>query len=338
MEKIRLGKTGMMVSRIGFGGIPIQIEPEDEAVGVIHRVLDKGINYIDTAPAYTNSEERVGKALAHRNPRPFIATKTSPTPERIKDNLNQSLKTLGIPHLDIYQFHNVSDFKTYDAILAPNGGLSILQEAKTEGLIKHISISSHQIDVARAAIRSGLFDTLLYPFNFITCEAAEELVPLAREHDVGFIAMKAFAGGRITNISLAIKYLLQFPDVLILPGIGKVKEADEILKVLDDPELSPDEDREIKRIRKETGNRFCRHCDYCQPCPQGIPVSYVLDFEPLKKSFPRDSFYSSPMAGAIKTAASCDNCGECEKKCPYNVPVREMLAEYVRLFGEGINE
>ncbi len=334
MKTMKLGKTGMEVSRVGFGGIPIQIRTEEEAIDVVRKSLDMGINYVDTAYMYTTSEERIGKAIARRKNKPFIATKTGADVKEIKPHLEHSLKMLGVDAIDLYQFHNVSDFKTLKSILAPKGGLSILKEAKKAGKIRHIGISSHQIDVAKEAIKSGQFETIMYPFNFITCEAETELLPLARKYGMGVIAMKPFAGGRIKNIGVAVKYLLQFQDVLVLPGIGKVSEAKEIVDVLKSPEMTPKDEREMQRIREKMSRRVCRHCDYCMPCPKGIAVSYVMDFEPLSLSFTEETFYAR-MDGAIAVAATCDNCGECVSKCPYNIPVNEVIAEYVKKFGEG---
>lgn len=334
MDKVRLGKTGMMVSRIGFGGIPIQRQTEQDSIDTVKRALDLGINYIDTAYTYGTSEERIGKALAGRKNKPFIATKTAPRKEEIRGHLDNSLEKLGIDSIDLYQFHNVSDPATLKSILAPDGALSVLHEARRAGKIKHIGISSHQLDIAKEIVASGQFETIMYPFNFVTCEGTE-LLELARRADMGFIAMKPFAGGRIKNIAVAIKYLLQYPDVLVLPGIGNAFQAEENVGVLKSPRMTSEDEREMQKIRGEMSSRFCRHCDYCSPCPQGIAVSYILDFEPLSISFPDEGFYAGRMTEAMAVAATCDNCGECEKKCPYNIPVRAMVAEYVKKFDSG---
>ena len=233
MEKIRLGKTEMMVTRLGFGGIPIQRVPEEEAIAVVKRCLELGINFIDTAKGYTNSEERIGKAISGQREGLILATKSmSLTRDGVKSHLQQSLKQLGVESIDLYQFHNVSSFETLDTILTTGGPLAVIEEARKAGKVKHIGVTSHQIDVAKEAVKSDNFETIMFPFNFITCEAADELLPLAREHDVGFIAMKPLAGGMLQNVTTVFKYLFQFPDVVTIPGIERVHEIEEIVEVL----------------------------------------------------------------------------------------------------------
>ena len=233
METIRLGKTEMMVSRLGFGGIPIQRVSGDEAVAVVSRCLELGITFLDTANAYTTSEERIGKAISERWQGLIIATKsTSRTSEGVESHLKLSLKRLGVESIDLYQFHGVDDSKTLNTILAPNGPMAAIEEAKRAGVVKHIGITSHSMETAKEAVKSDRFETIMFPFNMVRYEAAEELLPLAREHDVGFIAMKPLAGGKLDNVTLAFKYLFQFPDVVPIPGIGKIGEMEEIVQVL----------------------------------------------------------------------------------------------------------
>lgn len=206
MEKIRLGRTEMMVSKLGFGGIPIQRVSEDEAVAVVRRCLELGITFIDTANRYTNSEERIGKAISGQREGIIIATKSNAlTREEIKDHLKLSLKQLRVESIDLYQFHNISDANALKAVLEPNGPMAVVQEAKRAGLVKHIGVSSHSMGTAKELVKSDRFETILFPFNFITCEAADELLPLARKHDVGFIAMKPLAGGMLDNVTIAFK-------------------------------------------------------------------------------------------------------------------------------------
>ena len=318
METVRLGRTNMMVSRLGFGGIPIQRVSEDEAIAVVVKCLDLGITFIDTANAYTTSEEHIGKAISGRREGLVLATKTlSRSPEVVEKHLKLSLQRLGVEFLDLYQFHQVGDFDSLNTVLSPDGPMGVIEEAKRLGLVKHIGFSSHQIDVAKAAVKTDRFETVMFPLNFITCEAVDELLPLAREHDVGFIAMKPLAGGRIQNITVAFKYLLQFPDVVPIPGIEKEHEIEEIVAVLDGPRtITEAEHGETERLRKELGTRFCRRCDYCQPCNADIPISMLMNSENFFMTMLPHRLFSGRIAEMLEKAADCTECGECEERCP----------------------
>jgi len=334
MEKIRLGKTGLMASRIGFGGIPIQRVPEDEAVAVVRKCLDLGVNYLDTAMAYTNSEEKIGKAIAGRREQVILSTKTqAKTAAEAERSLAQSLKRLGVETIDLYQFHNVSSMDNLEGVLAPGGPLSALEDAKKAGIIRHIGITSHQIDAAKAAVRSDRFETIMFPFNFITREATEELLPMARERDMGFIAMKPLGGGRLTNATLAFKFLFQYPDVLPIPGIEKAGEIEEIVQLAEGPkEMTASEEKEIERLREELGNYFCRRCDYCRPCTVEIPISNVMSMPMFFNMRSRKSLFSGKTAALMEKAAECISCGECEQRCPYHLPIRRMIFDYVNRY------
>ena len=338
MEKIRLGRTGMMVTRLGFGGIPIQRCTEDEAVAVVKRCLELGLNFLDTANGYSTSEERIGKAVRGHRHEVFIATKSlGRTPGEIKSHLDLSLKRLGTDYIDLYQFHQGGDFPTMEKVLDPGSGLyRVFEEARTAGKIRHIGATSHQIDVARALVKSGWFETVMFPFNFIPCEPADELLPLCREHDVGFIAMKPMAGGMLENAAVAFKYLFQFPDVALIPGIEKVEEIEEIVSLFAGPhEMTPGEIAEMQRLTAELGTRFCRRCDYCQPCTQGIPISMAMTFPSFVKRLPPDWYLENPRIPAnMEKVASCSQCGECETRCPYHLPIIETIAENYKLFDE----
>jgi len=335
MEKINLGKTGMMVTRLGFGGIPIQRLTEVEAVKVISRCLDLGVNYLDTANGYTTSEERIGKAVKGRRHDVFIATKTFPgTPEIIKTNLALSLKRLATNYIDLYQFHGINDTNTIDRILdSKNGLMKVFEEAKKAGKIRHIGVTSHQMDAAKALVKTGRFETLMFPFNFITSEPADELLPLCREHGVGFVVMKPLAGGMLSDATVAFKYLLQFKDVVVIPGIEKTSEIEEIVKIYEGPQKMTAADRKkMREMRDELGTRFCRRCDYCQPCQQGIPISLVMTFPTFVKRLPPDWYLRGFVTEGMAKAADCTECGECEARCPFGLPIREMLKEHYNLF------
>ncbi len=336
MEKIRLGKTGMMVTRLGFGGIPIQRLNEADAVKVVQKCLDLGINYLDTANGYTTSEERIGKAVKGRRHNVYIATKTFPgTPEIIEKNLELSLKRLDTDYIDLYQFHGINDKATLDKILDPENGLyKVFKKAKKAGKIRHIGITSHQMEAAKLEIKSGKFETLMFPFNFITNEPAKELLPLCREYDMGFIVMKPLAGGMLDDATLCFKYLLQFPDIVTIPGIEKIREIEEIAAIYEGPQkITAAERKKMKQMAEELGTRFCRRCDYCQPCEQGIPISLIMTFPSFVKRLPPDWYLKSPfIPEAMEKAKNCTECGECESRCPFKLPIREMLKEGYNLY------
>jgi uncharacterized protein len=331
MQKIRLGRTGMMVTRLGFGGIPIQRLTEDGAVAVVNRCLDLGINFLDTANLYSISEGCIGRAIAGRKREDLIiATKTrASSRESMEKNLNLSLKRLGTNYIDLYQLHQVSDFETADRILAPSSEvMAMLEQAKKAGIIRHIGITSHQIDVAKALVKSERFDTIMYPLNLITCEAADELLPMARERDIAYIAMKPLAGGMLDNATIAFKYLFQFPDVVLIPGIEHPYEIEEIDKIIDGLHgLTESEQKEIQRLRDTLGTRFCRRCEYCQPCEQSVPISMVISLRVFAKRQTREWLLSGAVAEAMDKAANCIQCGQCETKCPYHIPIMEMIED-----------
>jgi predicted aldo/keto reductase-like oxidoreductase len=336
VEKIRLGKTDLMVTRLGFGGIPIQRLSEADAVKVVRRCLELGINYYDTANGYSTSEERIGKAVKGHRHEVFIATKTFPgTPEIIEQNLDLSLKRLDTDYIDLYQFHGVNDALTLKKILDPENGLyKVFEKAKKAGKIRHIGITSHQIDAAKAQVKTGKFETMMFPFNFITNEPAKELLPLCRRNDVGFIVMKPLAGGMLDNAAIAFKYLLQFPDIVAIPGIEKVPEIEEIFKIYQGPaKITATERKKMQQMTEDLGTRFCRRCDYCQPCAQQIPISMLMTFPTFVKRLPPDWYLKSPfIPDGMAKAANCTECGECESRCPFNLPIREMIKESYTLY------
>jgi len=333
---MRLGKTEMMVSKVGFGGIPIQRLTEDEAVAVVKRCLDLGVTYFDTANGYTTSEERIGKAIAGRREGIYIASKTSArTREGAEEHLKLSLKRLDVDYIDLYQFHNIADSESLATVLGPDGAMAALEEAKKAGIVKHIGVTSHSMDMAKEMVQSDRFETIMFPFNFITSEAADQLLPLAREHDVGFIDMKPFAGGMLDNATLVFKYLFQFPDVATIPGIEKIEEIEEIVRLQAGPqEMTEAEQREMQRLKEELGTRFCRRCQYCQPCTVEIPITTVMVAPSFHKRMPPERFFSGNFLETMEKATECTECGECEERCPYHLPIMETIAERITWYQE----
>lgn len=328
MKTVRLGKTGLKVSRVGMGGIPITRPQENEAIKVIRSALNLGVTFIDTAYGYGTSEERFGKAIADRRDQVILATKGW-----TQEHLDISLKRLNTDYIDLWQFHGINTFEDLDSVLGT--GMEMAQEALQAGKISHIGFSSHSLKVALKAVASEAFETIQFPLNFVSNEAVDELVPLAREKGIGFIAMKPFAGGRVNDANLAIKYLLQFDTVVPDPGIEKVEEIEEIVDIVNNRpwELTPQEQQETEEIRRRVGTRFCRQCEYCMPCPQGVHICGVLYLPILWELWPPDWFFSWRLVKhSVESAKNCVQCGECEEKCPYHLPIREMIVESLEFY------
>lgn len=323
-----------MVSRFGMGGIPLQRPFLDEAVKMIQHALDVGVNFIDTSIGYGDSEIRIGQAIKDRRDEVILATKGSWRDGGLASrNIDDSLKQLQTNHIDLWQFHNPHDPSNLKQLLAPGGAYEAAVEAKERGKILHIGLSTHNIEVALQAVESGLFETVMYPFDFVAHEAAEKLVPLCREKNVGFIAMKPFAGGNIRDASLAIKYLLQYDRVLPIPGIERVEEIDEIAGVIEGSwKIRPEERRRMDKIRDELGKKFCRQCMYCMPCPNGVEIWLLIYMRNLHRLWPRERFVKGWFADAAETAKKCVGCGACEPKCPYGLPIREIIADNYAFF------
>jgi predicted aldo/keto reductase-like oxidoreductase len=336
MKTIKLGRTGLEVSPIGMGGLPIQRPPEDEAIRVIQRCLDLGVTFIDTARSYGTSEERIGKAITGRRDQIVIATKTGYRDKNtaLKD-LELSLQHLQTDYIDLWQFHSISTVKSYEQVLGPEGALEAAQEALKANKVRHIGFSSHSLDVAEKAITSGFFETVQFPLNFVCNEAEERLVSLAQEHDVGFIAMKPFAGGMLKDANLAIKYLLQFDNIVLDPGIEKVEEIEEIIDIVNGSwELTLNEQQKMDNLRMQLGTRLCRLCVKCLPCPQGVIIPHIMIIPIFWKLWPQEELLSSnhEYRQSFESGKNCNQCGECEEKCPYNLPIRKMITENMEFY------
>ncbi|MBN1994032.1 MAG: aldo/keto reductase [Anaerolineae bacterium] len=336
MKQVRLGQTDLQVSRVAFGGIPIQRLSHEKAVRVVRRCLDLGITMLDTANGYTTSEERIGQAIAGRRQQVIIATKTGARDKvTALAHLDLSLQRLRTDYIDLWQFHNVSTAAAYEQVLGPGGALEAAQTALRAGKIRHIGLTSHSLDIALQAVPSGYFETIQFPFNFVTDEAGQALIPLARQHDVGFIAMKPFAGGLLDNARLTLKHLLQYEHIVPDPGIQKIEEIEEIVDIVNGSwTLTPQEWQDIEGIRAKVGDRFCRRCDYCQPCPQEVRISTVMTLRSFWHRFPPERFFTGFVAEAVESARRCAECGDCEARCPYQLPIREMLVENIAFYDQ----
>jgi predicted aldo/keto reductase-like oxidoreductase len=339
-EKI-LGKTGLKVKTLGFGGIPIQRISEKQAVRVVRRCYELGINYYDTAIGYTVSEERIGKALKDVRENAVIATKThAETREEVFKDLETSLNHLQTDYVDIYQLHGVSSKESWKRISGAGGALEAFYEAKDQGRICHIGITGHNTDVLKEIVEEDIFETVLVQLNYLAPEPLLELLPLCKKMNVGTVIMKPFAGGALSDASTALKFLLAKDSVdVVIPGMQSLEEVEKNVAVAAGTySLTPDEEQSIEKDLKELGGQFCRGCDYCQPCPQSIPISSVLRSESTVKRMGLSSRIRKQLEEGLEKANSCAECGICEERCPYDLPIRELLRTKRRYIAELLEE
>ena len=339
MEKVRFGKTELFVSQVAFGGIPIIPLSVEEGAAVVRHCFERGVTFFDTANMYADSEKKIGLALASVRDRVVIATKTlERSAEGAAKHIGYSLDNLKTDYIDLYQLHSISKQEDWDAVVAPGGALEAVNQAKAEGKIKHIGFSSHDIALAIKVCRTGLFASIQIPFNFIENDPADELFPVARELDMGIIAMKPLGGGLIGRADLCFKFLQQYPDVVPDPGIQSADEADEIIALYDSPRpLTAEDNQEIEKIRSELGKRFCHRCGYCVPCEQGVKIPEVMSFRSMARRLaPKNAIAFTK--NAMQTVDSCSECGECLEKCPYNLEIPELIREHQTFFNAYVSQ
>jgi len=302
-----------------------------EGKTLVRNVIELGINFIDTANAYGDSEEKIGEAI-QEIPREslVIATKSMARDKKsFLEHLHTSLKRLKTDYIDIFQMHSVSSDDTMNKVMGPGGALEGLEQAITQGKVRHPAFSSHNLTVSKKLMLTGKFHAFQVPFNFIDDEAAEEIIPLSRELDLGMIAMKPLGGGLLDEASLCFRYLMQFDGIVPDPGIEHVEEMKEIIDIVQN--LSPlreDEKARMEQIKRKMGGSWCHRCEYCQPCPQGIPISLVLVSESIAKRMPYDSA-ASFLKEAMQKAKNCTECRECVERCPYDLNIPELLEKRI---------
>jgi predicted aldo/keto reductase-like oxidoreductase len=333
MEMLKLGRTDLVVSQVGFGAIPIIRLDRQEAVRVLRYARERGINFFDTANAYRDSEEKIGRAFAGMRDQIILATKTQRRDgDGVREHLEHSLKMLQTDYLDLYQLHQVAQEKDWAAVMAPGGAMEVVTRAKAAGQIRYLGVTSHSLPMALKMVRSGLFDTIQFPFNFIENGASHELLPAAGQLNIGFIGMKPFAGGAISNADAAFKFLRQHPGLLPIPGFESNAQIDEVLSFYTVANRVTDHDRAVMALcREELGKRFCRRCEYCQPCPQGVMITPAMGYPIVvarMSAAVAKEFSRRPMESVMR----CNACGACIDHCPYELPIPEMLKANYELF------
>ena len=335
MEYRVLGKTGLKISRLGFGGIPIQrIDAEGTKV-LMHKMMDAGINYIDTARGYTVSEEYLGYALEGIREHFIIATKSmARTKEAMAADIEISLKNLRTDYIDLYQVHNPSPAQL-EQVMAPGGALEALLEAKAAGKIGHIGLTAHSLEVFKAALEFDWVETFMFPYNIVESQG-EKLIAKCAEKNIGFVDMKPLAGGAIEDATLALRYICANDAVtVVIPGMAEEKELEQNMAAVNNTApLTPEEKAAFLEVRNQLGTNFCRRCNYCQPCAAGINISACFLFEGYLQRYGLGEWAKGRYATLPVKASACIGCGACEDRCPYNLPIREMLKKVAKDFGE----
>ena len=331
MQTITLGRTGLVVPRNGFGALPIQRIPEQDAVRLIRRALDGGMYYFDTARFYTVSEHKLGLALEGRRADVVISTKTgATTPDAFWAHLETSLRLLRTDYVDLYQFHNLPFCPR------PGDGTGLYEamlEAQRQGKVRHIGITNHRQRVAIEAIESGLYETLQYPFSYLATREELDIVERTRQAGMGFIAMKGLAGGLITHSAAAYAFLAQYDHVAPIWGIQRESELDEWLSYQNNPPaLTPDLQAVIDRDRAELAGNFCRGCAYCQPCPAGIQIQDCNRMSLFLRRAPHSVYLTEEWLHKMQKIDSCLHCNHCVDHCPYGLDTPNLLVENYRDF------
>lgn len=334
MEYVTLGKTGLKISRLGFGGIPIQRVDAATTKKLIVAMAEKGINYIDTARGYTVSEAFLGEALEGYRDKFILATKSMARDKAgMAADIETSLKNLRTNYIDIYQVHN-PNVEQLEQVMAPGGALEALLEAKKAGKIGHIGLTGHTMELFEKAVTLPWVETFMFPYNIVERQG-EELMHRCAENHIGFIVMKPLAGGAIEDANLALRFICANPDVsVVIPGMYDLKEIDMNLKAVENTSpLTEAEVKKMEEIREQLGSNFCRRCNYCQPCTVGIHISGVFLFQGYLDRYGLSDWARGRYDTLPVKASDCIECGACEPRCPYNLPIREMLKEAAKKFG-----
>ncbi len=329
MEKMRLGRSGLMASQIGFGALPIQRISKEEAVRILRRAYEGGINFFDTANMYTDSEEKIGAALSPVRNDIIIATKSGGADKKtVRAHMENSLRMLKTDYIDLFQFHNPSVLPDPED---PDGAFAAALEAKKEGYILHIGITNHLLPVAQQAVESGLFETLQFPFSYLASEQEMKLAQECRKADMGFIAMKGLAGGLLTNVRACHGFMRQHPWVLPIWGIQTMQQLEQWLQAQkEDLPVDGETQKAILKDRAELTGAFCRGCGYCMPCPVGIDIKNAARMNMLLRRAPYQPFLEAQEYEKMHRIENCLDCGSCKAKCPYQLDTPRLLKEMLK--------
>ncbi len=324
MRQLRLGKTEILTPQNAFGALPIQRDDTATAVHLLQKAYEGGMTFFDTARSYSDSEIKVGLALSSVRDKVYIATKTmATTVDEMKAQLEVSLTNLQTDYVDIYQFHCANQcFRPGDG----TGMYEAMEDFKRQGMVRHIGITAHKIGVAEEAVDAGLYETLQFPLSYLSGDREEALVAKCRAADVGFIAMKAVAGGLITHAPSAMAYIAQFDNVLPIWGIQRESELDQWLAFMEQmPEIDGEMAARIQADKASMGADFCRGCGYCMPCPQDITINQCARMSLMIRRAPSQNWLNEHWQAEMAKIPDCVECGQCMSRCPYGLAIPALL-------------
>ena len=341
MDQIRLGRTELYVSKTAFGALPIQRISHADAVKLVRRAYESGINYFDTANAYTDSEEKLGAALHDVRHEVIISTKSGGGDKKtVQTHIEESLRRLQTDYIDLFQFHNPAQLPDPED---PDGPFAAVLEAKQKGYIRHIGITNHRLKVARAAIDSGNFETMQFPFCYLAASQDLEIVEKCKAADMGFIAMKGLSGGLLNNAEACYAFMQEYPNVVPIWGIQREEELDQWLELTArDPHVTPEIQAVIDKDRKELAGNFCRSCGYCLPCTAGIDIPQAARMSALLRRSPYQPYMSDEWYAKMHKIKECVHCDACKSRCPYGLDtpalLQAMLKDYDAFYAEHHND
>lgn len=333
MKAIRLGRSELIVTKPGMGCLPLQRCSDAQAVRLLQAAYDGGIRYFDTANAYTDSEKKLGLALSGVRDDIVISTKSAArTRDGVLAHIENSLKMLKTDYIDLFQFHQVESLPDPND---PNGAYAGALEAKERGWIRHIGVTSHRVNIAEECIASGYFETLQFPFSYISSERDLALADKCREADMGYIAMKGLAGGMLTNVLACHAFMNEYDNVVPIWGIQREEELRQWLDVAEeDPHMDASLSAFIKKERQELAGSFCRSCGYCMPCTAGIEIYNCARMNMLLRRSPWQQYFTSEWQAKMEKIDECVGCGLCAERCPYKLDTPNLLKYMLKDYRE----
>ena len=333
MKTVLLGKSGLTATKPSLGCLPLQRCDKNYAVKLLRAAYEGGIRFFDTANAYTDSEEKIGLALSDVRGEIVLATKSAAKDKAgILDHIENSLRMMKTDYIDLFQFHQVREVPDPND---PDGIYAGALEARNRGWIGHIGVTTHRVQVAEDCIASGWFETVQFPFSYISAERDLALASKAKEANIGYIAMKGLAGGMLTNVRACHAFMKMYDNVVPIWGIQKLEQLDQWLRVADeDPDMDSDIEAFISRERKELSGSFCRSCGYCMPCPMGIEILNCARMNMLLRRSPWQQYMTDEWYAKMHKIDDCIGCRSCASKCPYQLDTPNLLKYMLKDYDE----